>query len=229
MRFLAVGHDDAPGLLVNCTVGAQPFTPPDPGRPAIVFVHGINPCHPFFHLEMAQRYGEALGASWGQSLNVLGWDWNADSMRGPFPSRNALLAECQGRLLAESLLRAGFAPESLHLVGHSSGCIVVASAARIIAAHWGKPIDRLTLLDPRTGHHPLVFERLQAGSAARVVEHFWATGPSGFGSDAPYQNVRNQAFVGPSGWAGLLSPETLDHIHLVRWHIGLLAANPWAS
>ena len=226
-RLLAVGTDQAPGVLINCTVGAPPFAAPDPSRFSVVIVHGINPCHPFMHLEMAQRYGEAIGAVWGSHLNVMGWDWNANSMRGPFPLRNAALAERQGRAMAEALLRAGLAPESLHLVGQSSGCIVAASAARVIADRCGRPVDRLTLLDPRTGHHPIVFEKLQAGTAARIVDHLWATGPSGFGSDAPYANVRNLAVIGPSGWAGFLTPESLDHMQLVQWHIGQMAANPW--
>ena len=97
-RFLAPGPDDAPGVLINCTVGAATLRAPDPSRPTVVIVHGINPYHPFMHIEMAQRYGEAIGACWGSDLNVLGWDWNANSMQGPFPGRNALLAECQGRL-----------------------------------------------------------------------------------------------------------------------------------
>ena len=104
-RLLALGTDYAPGVLINCTVGAAPFSPPDPSQFTIVVVHGINPCHPFMHLEMAQRYGEAIGATWGRSLNVLGWDWNGNSMDGPFPSRNAVLAQCQGRAMAEALMR----------------------------------------------------------------------------------------------------------------------------
>jgi hypothetical protein len=226
MRLMAHGADDAPGVLINCTVGVPPFAAPDPSRISVVIVHGINPYHPFMHIEMAQRYGEAIGAVWGSNVNVLGWDWNASTMLGPFPARNAALAERQGRLMADALLRAGLAPEKLHLVGQSSGCIVAASAARVIADSRGRLIDRLTLLDPRTGHHTMVFETLRAGSAARIVDHLWATGPSGFGSNAPYANVRNVAVIGPSGWTGFLSPGSLDHMQLVQWHIGQIAANP---
>jgi hypothetical protein len=229
VRLAAPGADQAPGVLINCTVGQPPFAAPDPARQSVVVVHGINPYHPFMHLEMAQRYGEAIGAAWGASFNVLGWDWNANSMQGPFPGRNADLAQCQGRVMAEVLIREGLAPEKLHLIGQSSGCIVVASAARVIADRYGRPIDHLTLLDPRTGHHGRVFETLQAGSAARVVDHLWATGPTGFGSSAPYANVRDRAVIGPSGWIGFLAPGKLDHMQLVRWHIGQLAANPWGS
>ncbi|MGC8642950.1 MAG: hypothetical protein ACP5XB_24090 [Isosphaeraceae bacterium] len=227
VSLLALGADDAPGVLINYTVGVPPFAAPDPSRFSVVIVHGINPFHPLVHLEMAQRYGEAVGAVWGPSVNVLGWDWNANTMQGPFPARNAALAERQGRLMAEALLRAGLAPERLHLVGQSSGCIVAASAARVIADRYGRTAYRLTLLDPRTGHHTMVFETLRAGSAARIVDHLWVTGPSGFGSNAPYANVRNVAVIGPSGWSGFLSPGNLDHMQLVQWHIRQIAANPW--
>ena len=225
--LMALGTDDARGAT-SIAPWAAPFSPPDPSQFTIVVVHGINPCHPFMHLEMAQRYGEAIGATWGRSLNVLGWDWNGNSMDGPFPSRNAVLAQCQGRAMAEALMHAGLAPESLHLVGQSSGCIVVASAARVIADRLGRPVERLTFLDPRSGHHRLVFETLHAGTAGRFVEHFWATGPSGFGSPAPYPNVHDQAVIGPSGWLGYLSPGSLDHMQLVQWHIGQMARNPWS-
>lgn len=226
-RLIALGSDDAPGLLVNCTVDSPPFAAADPSRFSVVIVHGINPYHPFMHIEMAQRYGEAIGRTWGSNVNVLGWDWNAKSMLGPFPGHNAALAERQGRAMAEALMAAGFAPENLHLVGQSSGCIVAASAARTIADRSGRLVQRLTFLDPRTGHHQMVFERLQAGTAARIVDHLWATGPTGFGSDAPYPHVRNLAVVGPSGWVGFLALGSLDHMELVRWHIGQMAANPW--
>ena len=175
------------------------------------------------------HYGEAVGARWGTSVNVLGWDWNGDSLRGLRPSRNEELAELQGRALAEALVRAGVVPDRLHLVGHSSGGLAATAAARSLTDRTGRPIDRLTLLDPAEGQHARIFGTLQAGSTARVVYHFWATGPTGFGRPALYPNVRDQALSGPAGWSGLVAPGRLDHLHLVRWHIGQLAANPWGS
>jgi pimeloyl-ACP methyl ester carboxylesterase len=194
----------------------------------VVVVHGINPLHPLVHLEVAQRYSEEIGARWGAGLNVLGWDWNGNTMHGPGRFRNQALAEGHGRALGEALLKAGVAPEGLHLVGHSSGSVVAVAAARTIIERTGRRVDRLTLLDPQAQQHPLIFVTLQAGEAARVVEHFWVTGPSGFGAQAPYPNVRDQAVAGPSGWTGFLIPHRLDHIELVRWHITQLASDPWA-
>ena len=128
LRLWAPGPDHASGSLINCTVGCQPGSPLDPSRPSVVVVHGINPVHTLMHSEIAQRYGEAIGARWGTSINVLGWDWNGDTLRSLRPSRNEALAELQGRALAEALVRAGVAPDRLHLVGHSSGGLVAAAA-----------------------------------------------------------------------------------------------------
>lgn len=229
LRLWAPGPDHASGNLINCTVGCQPGSPIDPSQPSVVVVHGINPVHTLIHSEIAERYGEAVGARWGTSINVLGWDWNGETLRSLRPSRNEELAELQGRALAEALVRAGVVPDRLHLVGHSSGGLVATAAARSLTDRTGRPIDRLTLLDPAAGQHARIFGTLQAGSTARVVYHFWARGPTGFGHPALYPNVRDQALSGPAGWSGLVAPGRLDHLNIVRWHIGQLAANPWGS
>ena len=226
-RLWAAGADRAPGLLVNYTVGYHPGAGLDPSRPTVVIIHGINPLHPLMHMEMAQRYSEAIASRWGSTMNVLGWNWNGHTLRGLRASENDELAEMHGLSLAEVLLRQGAAPEWLHLVGHSSGCVVASAAARAIADRTGRPVDRLTLLDPVGRQHALIFGKLQAGSAARRVDHIWATGPTGFGSPAPYPNVRDEVFTGPAQWSGFLAPGRLDHMQLVRWHIAQLGANPW--
>jgi pimeloyl-ACP methyl ester carboxylesterase len=147
-------------------------------------------------------------------------------LRGFRPTRNEALAEFQGRSLAEALVRAAVDPERLHLVGHSSGALVAAATARSLVNRTGRPVDRLTLLDPAQGQHDRIFGALQAGSAASLVSHFWATGPTGFGGPALYPNVRDQALAGPAGWKGFVALDRLDHFNIVRWHIGQLAANP---
>jgi hypothetical protein len=192
-----------------------------------VVAHGINPFHPVVHFAIAQRYADAIASRWGSRFNVLSWDWNAATLRGIHPARNRALAERQGRALGQSLLEARLAPESLHLVGHSSGCVVVASAARLIVDRTGRPVHMLTLLDPAGSQHELIFGGLGAGSAAAFVEHFWATGPSGFGRPAAYANVADNAFSGPAGWRGFVVPGHLDHLEIVRWHIAQMADRPW--
>jgi hypothetical protein len=192
-----------------------------------VVAHGINPFHPIVHFELGQRYAEAIGSTSGAAYNVLSWDWNAVTMRGIRPSRNQALAEAQGHALGQALLGAGLGPHQIHLVGHSSGCIVVAAAAHTIVDRTGTPVHMLTLLDPAASQHELIFGVLGAGSAATIVEHYWATGPSGFGRPAPYVNVVDQAFLGQARWRGFLSPDRLDHLELVRWHIRHTSARPW--
>jgi hypothetical protein len=222
------GADCAPGLLVNRTVGAQPDSPADAAKPTIVVAHGINPFHPARHQEVAERYAEAIGRNWGAAFNVLAWDWNAATMRGVHPLRNRELAAEQGRDLGEALLRAGIDPGKLHLVGHSSGCVVVAAAARTIVERTGSPVRMLTLLDPASSQHELIFGVLGAGSSGTFVRHVWATGPSGFGGPALYANVADQSFPGHAGWRGFFVPGRLDHLEVVRWHIRQMAANPWS-
>ncbi len=228
LALSASGADCAPGLLVNWTPGARPDSPADPARPSIVIAHGINPFHPALHLVVAERYAEAIGRNWGAAINVLAWDWNAVTMRGVRPARNRALAEQQGRDLGEVLLRAGLDPRKLHLVGHSSGCIVVAAAARTIVERTGGPVHMLSLLDPASGQHELIFGTLGAGSAAAVVKHYWVTGLSGFGGPAVYANIVDQPFSGRAGWRGFIVPGQLDHLEVVRWHIRQIAEKPWA-
>jgi hypothetical protein len=227
LPLTSLGTDHAWGLLVNCTTGSGPDTPPNRARPTIVIAHGINPFHPVLHFALAQRYGEAIGNSWGPTFNVLSWDWNAATLHGIHPARNRAQAQRQGRDLGEALLQARIAPESLHLVGHSSGCVVVAAAARTIIDRTGISVHRLTLLDPAASQHALIFGALRAGSAGGIVEHFWATGPSGFGRPVDYANVTDRSFSGPAGWRGFFFPDQLDHLHIVRWHIKQMALKPW--
>jgi hypothetical protein len=220
VRLFELGRDRSPGVLLNLTAGARPCDPIDPSRPTVVVTHGLNPMAPAFRFAMAERYAEAIGARYGRSINVLSWDWNGVTMRSLRPSRNDADALEQGWALGAALLRLGVDPARVHLIGQSSGCLVVTAAARILADARGRQVARLTLLDPAGGHHRWIFGRLGANSAAAVVEHYWAPGLSGFGKPAPYPGVRDQAVPGPRGARGLLRPFHTDHLHTVRWHIG---------
>ena len=185
-------------------MGIPPGTPPDPALPAVVVVHGINPFNAFMHFRIAERYGEAVGARWGASITVLGWDWNGNTLNGLRPSRNEALAESQGRALADALLRAGVAPERLHLVGHSSGGLAAAAAARSLADRTGRPIDRLTLLDPAERQHASDLRGTPGRLRGASRQPLLGDGALGFRASCPpaqYPRAGADRPVGPA-WTG---------------------------
>jgi hypothetical protein len=221
-RLGAWGPSPARGLLVNRTVGSRPFDPVDPGRPAVIVVHGLNPFHPLVHFTMGSRYGEAMGRRYGNSVQVFEWDWNAVTTTNLVfgLAANERFCEGQGGLLAGALIGSGIDPGRLSFVGQSSGVIVSVVAARAISARYGRPVGRLTMLDPYHGQHDLIFSRLGATSCALVVEHYWEPGPSGFGGAVDRPGVRSARLASPRRYRGLARPMHSDHLHAVRWHLG---------
>jgi pimeloyl-ACP methyl ester carboxylesterase len=220
--LLRPGGDPARGLLVNHTPGSRPFDRPDPGRPTVVFIHGINPLPRLVHFTMAERLAESIARRGGPACNVLAWDWNAatvESLRGTVNSEAAVR---QGIPLAWSLRDAGLDPSSIHLIGHSSGAMVATSAARVCARTFGRPVARLTLLDPATFYHELLFERLEAGSLAPVVENYWSPSPSAFGQEVALPGVRNFMVPGRTHYVGIVWPLQADHLFIVRWYFQVL-------
>lgn len=215
------GRDGATGVLVNCTAGCESGARPDPARPTVVFVHGSNPFLGRIHYTMAERLGEAVGRRYGAALNVLGWDWNGDTVVSVRMKNNARHAAGQGVALAEALHGCGVDPARLHLVGQSAGCIVAASAARCLTSWTGRPVAQLTMLDPAGCHHGLIFGEIAAGSAAGLVEHYWVPGLTGFGRPAPYTGVWNCRIdpATPAGLKGVVRPLESDHVHSVAWYI----------
>lgn len=219
VKIAEYGADEARGLLVNRTIGARPFDPPDISRPTVVVVHGLNPFHPVLHFAMDVRYGESIGARYGNSVNVLGWDWNAATGLGVTSKCTDKRSVAQGMMLADAVDAAGLDLSKLQLIGQSSGCIVVAAAARRLADRRGVPVQQVTLIDPVIREHPLIFQTFEVGSSAVLVEHFWVDSPSGFGRPAPYPNIRNISVPGVRRWHGLYRPLHTDHLNTVRWHI----------
>lgn len=217
-ELMATGGNPARGLLVNLTVGGAPYDPPDPARPTIVFVHGLNPVPGFLHFTMGNRLSEAVGRRWGTGFNVLGWDWNAATFVGFHGRRNEENCLRQGQSLADALQRAGIAPDRLHLIGHSSGCIVAAAAAQRLLAAGRGTVAQLTLLEPAECYHDALFERLNPGTAARVVENYWAEGPSAFGRHAPYPGVQNWQVPTARPLLGVVSPVHSSHLEVLRWY-----------
>ncbi len=169
IRLTAVGPSPARGLLVNRTIGRRPFDPVDPSIPAVVVVHGLNPFHPLVHFTMGQRYGDALGERYGATVQVLEWDWNAVTTTNFLfgCSANERFCEEQGKMLAAALIATRIDPSLLTFIGQSSGVVVSASAAQSLYAHHGRPIRRLTMLDPYHAQHELIFTRLSVTSGYR--------------------------------------------------------------
>jgi hypothetical protein len=222
-RLAALGPSPARGLLVNRTLGSRPFDPVDPARPAVVVVHGLNPFHPVVHFTLGARYGETLGRRFGNSVQVFAWDWNAvtttDLHLGLGLHANERFCEEQGRMLAANLIASGIDPARLSFIGQSSGVIVCASASRTIAAHHGRPVARLTMLDPYCKQHDLIFSHLGATSCASTVDHYWVPGPSGFGKAVALPGVSSTRLSSPRRYRGLARPLHSDHMHAVRWHL----------
>jgi pimeloyl-ACP methyl ester carboxylesterase len=219
-QILRIGGDLAPGVLVNRSAGARPFDPPDPSRATVVFVHGFNPAPHAVHFTMAERLAEAVARRGGPPLNVLAWDWNGATYVGLDPRVNAENTIGQGQRLAAAVRVHGLAPGRVHLIGHSAGGIVAASAARVLLAEVGQPVAQLTLLEPAAFYHHVIFERLAAGSSARRVENYWAPGPSGYGREVGHAGVRNVRVDHPTPWLGTVHPLRSGHLHVVRWYLG---------
>ncbi len=219
-ELIRYGGDLSEGVLINRTPGSGPTDAIDPTRPTVVFVHGYNPMPRTVHFEMAQRLGEAVGRRpGGGSINVLDWNWNAATCVGIRVSTNTEAAISQGPLLAGALFRAGVQPGRVHVIGHSAGSIVAASAARSIARMRGEVVAQVTFLEPAAFYHAVLFERLAAGTAATKVENYWADGPSGYGQFAPYPGVSNTRVQAPTPWLGVLMPMRSGHLDIVRWYV----------
>ena len=216
--LLKWGSDPGRGLLVNRTLGTRPFDPPDPGRATLVFVQGFNPAPRIVHFEMATRFAESL-ARRGTVCNVLEWDWNAATFDSWSPRTNSNKSVEQGRMLADALARSGVDPARIHLVGHSAGGMVVASAAQVFAIHWRRPVAQLTLLDPATYYHAVIFRQLRAGSLAPLVENYWTASPSAYGNEVRLPGVRDYHVTGHSYYYGVVRPLRSDHVSIVTWYL----------
>jgi pimeloyl-ACP methyl ester carboxylesterase len=217
--FVAFGGDASRGVLVNLSPGCQPGAPAVAGRPTVVFIHGFNPLPRTVHFTMFEQVAGAIARRGGPALNVFGWDWNAATFVSLVPRANGDAAVAQGRALAVALLRAGALPARTHLIGHSSGTIVAASAARTLAFEYGQPVAQLTLLEPATSYHDVVFERLAAGTTARRVENYWSPDRGALGRAAPYPGVENiRVDRQPRSPAPILA-RLSSHLYVAEWYI----------
>ncbi len=224
--YIQFGSDRARGVLVNLTPGAHPGEPPVAERPTLVFVHGFNPMPGTVHFTMAEHMADALVRRVGARFNMLAWDWNAATFVSLDPRANHDSAVAQGQILAETLRRSGIRPARLQLIGHSAGGIVAAAAARYLdtmaASANPERVAQLTLLDPASSHHPLIFGRLGAATSARRVENYWSPDPGAYGRQVNLPGVLNTRINGPHPCLGLASPRRSSHMYIVTWYIGTI-------
>jgi hypothetical protein len=169
---------------------------------------------------MTERLAEAVARRGGPPLNVLSWEWNAATLVSVNRRVNAEATVAQGVRLAASLDALGVRPEQAHLIGQSSGAIVATSAARAMLGRSGRPAAQLTLLDPATPYHDLVFDRLAAGTAAVRVENYWAPGLSGFGRPVAHAGVTNVRVDGRGDAPAAFRGPRSAHLDVVRWYLG---------
>lgn len=217
-QFFRLGGDPGPGILVNLSA-ARPFDSPDPARPTVVFVHGFNPTPRAVHFTMGERLAESFARRGGPQPNVLAWNWNAATFVGLSLRENIESNVGQGRRLASAIRAHGLSPSRTHLIGHSSGSIVVASAARALRTDLGQPVAQLTFLDPAFHYHEVVFGRLAAGTASPRVENYWAPGPGAFGREVLFAGVRNYRVDAAASHLGAVYFPRSAHWNVVRWYL----------
>ena len=216
--MIKFGSDPARGLLINRTVGTRPFDPFDRSRPTVVFVAGFNPAPRIVHFEMALRLAESL-ARRGTVCNVAEWDWNAATCDSWNPWVNSINSVAQGRRLAAALVQNGLELGRIHLIGHSAGGMVATSAAHALVTSQGRSVAQLTLLDPATFYHSVIFQQLQAGTLAPLVENYWTASPSAYGKEVRLAGVRDFHVTGHSYYYGVIRPIRSDHVSIVIWYL----------
>ena len=129
----------------------------------------------------------------------------------------------QGRLLAAQLARAGLDPGRTHLIGHSAGGMVVTAAASICAAEWGRPVAQLTLLDPATYYHSVIFRRAPSGLAGPARGELLDGQPQRLWQRGPPPGVLDYHVTGRAFYLGVVFPTRSDHVSIVLWYLETIA------
>ena len=165
---------------------------------------------------MADQFAAAVALREEGRCNVLAWKWNVTSAH---PRVNREWAVTQGGRLAAAMIGARLAAHRVQIVGQSLGCVIAATATRILHDSTGVRVRRLTLLDPAAFYHNIIFDRMAAGTTAARVEHYWAPGPSGYSRAANRPGVLDIRVNLPSPVIGVMAPSRSAHWGLVHWYI----------
>lgn len=215
LHFVPPCRDHCDPVLGSATASSATY---NPALPNVVVIHGFNPFPNLvrFDLGPAARCG-ALTA--GAPVNLFVWDWNQATKASLRPQVNVENARLQGELLAEVLGDMGIAPSRTHLVGHSLGCVVAASAARRSWELSGERTDRVSLLDPLRGNHAVIFDVEGLAGTANWVENRWSPGLSGFGAPADRAGMVDIRTPGSTPLRGLFLAHRMNHVDVLRRYL----------
>lgn len=211
------------GRLLNLSADAVSTDAPfEPARATMVVTHGFNPFAWAGQWTLMQGYALAVHERFASRFNVAGWDWNAATLVSFDTTMNAANAVEQGERLADALRAADVEPARTHMIAHSLGCVLAASAAKRLheSAPSGARLRQVTFLDAVAQQHALIFDQLDAAAHADRVENYWAAAPGGFGQPAADPSVFNERFVsGATLLGGRFDPTQLDHVRILSWYL----------
>ena len=213
---LQYGGSPYKGCLLNLSAGSHACDAIDPAKPTVVISHGWNPLPKLVRTTFGQSGAHSIRHRFGDSVNVLSWDWNAVRI-SVWRDDPAEVARHQGKLLAGALRDRGVRAENTHFIGHSLGAIVVAQASYCLSGQ-GPPTRQLTLLDPPRSYHSLIFDELDATCHASKVENYWAPGISGYGGPVARAGVRNYELRGEHPVLGVVDLSVSNHVYVMSWY-----------
>ena len=191
----------------------------DPSLPTYVITHGWNPLPNRVRLTTPEAYAAKIRSRCKGKANVLAYQW--DSRGQGSPKANVANAICAGKFLGRELIRLGVDPRRLHMIGHSMGSIVIASASNYIYAETGACTQCLTLIDGPVRKLSMILRNLDSTTCARRIINIWAVGLSGLG--APIDNPRIENIRAPTRrshrrcrhW---LDPARNNHVDVLLWY-----------
>ena len=176
----------------------QPFEGIEAHKPTIVLTHGWQPFPELSYGDTPSLFDE-LAAGWrarlGDSVNIVEFQW--EGAYTPLVFAAGMMAEVAGPRLAEGV--AAVLPpaygQHIHLIGHSHGTVVNATALDSLAAS-GIRVTQVTMLeapsrfgieegDQAGGYGANFFNRIYDRSTVLYVDNHFGTGVLAFGSPIP--------------------------------------------
>ncbi len=214
---LRSGGSPYQGRLLNLSCGARAWDPADPGKPTVVLTHGWNPLPKLIRTTLGEAGAGSIHRRFGDDVNVFSWDWNAVRISA-LKDDPAEISKLQGIQLARALHLRGVSADQTHMIGHSLGAIVVSRASRTLCHLQGKRTRQVTLLDPPSMFHELIFDELCPTKHAERVENYWAPGVSGYGAAVARAGVCNYSVRGDHPIIGIVDLSVSNHVETMAWY-----------